>query len=374
MKENRIRLFVDAHCFDSEYQGSRTFVKEIYQLLSQKKDILLYIGAYDIANLSTIFPKMENIIFLKYKTRSSLFRLAVDIPLLIKKHRIEVAHFQYITPFLKNCRQVVTIHDVLFNDFPKEFSFPYQLIKKFLYRRSVLQADVLTTVSPFSKTSIEKHLGGKNKIHVIANGVNPEFFKPYDKRKAKAFIKEKYGFDKFILYVSRVEPRKNHIVVFRVFQQLALHRQGYHLVFLGHKTKGVPQLKKELSAAEPYLRKHLYFNSGVGDSDLVQFYRAADIFIYPSKAEGFGIPPLEAAAAKIPVICSNTSAMKAFTFFEDRHIDPADHVLLRNKLSEMIRQEHDIKKLSIISENIKKTYSWDQSAEQLYQLIKNHGR
>ena len=370
MHDKKIKLFVDAHCFDAEYQGTRTFVKEIYQILSHKKDLILYLAAYDTEVLSATFPKAENIVILKYWNRSSIVRLAIDIPILIKRHQIDIAHFQYITPLIKNCKQVVTIHDVLFRDYPSEFSFPFQITKRFLYKRAAKQADIVTTVSAFSKASIEKHLSPKDNVYVVSNGVSPQFFEPYSKQEAKAFILNKFGFDKFVLYVSRIEPRKNHLTILHAFEQLKLHQKGYHLVFLGHETKQVPSLKKALRAAESSLQKKVFINGQVRDPDLLQFYRAAEVFIYPSKAEGFGIPPLEAAAVNIPVICSNTSAMEAFSFFGDTHINPLDLDVLKKKLMELTTCQPPSASLSAIAEMIKTNYSWQGSAEKMYHLIK----
>ena len=129
-----IKLFADAHVFDNEYQGSRTFIKELYNCLSQKNDLQLYLAAYDVENLKQYFPDTTNIVFLKYKYKNSVARLLFDIPFLIKKHKFDYAHFQYITPIKKNCRFIVTTHDVLFNDFPEEFSFVYRKIKNRLYK------------------------------------------------------------------------------------------------------------------------------------------------------------------------------------------------------------------------------------------------
>ena len=118
---NIIKIFLDAHVFDGEFQGSRTFIKELYNILLQKKDLEFYIAAYDLENLKRYFPKAENIFFIKLKKRSSILRLLIEIPQLIKKHGISYAHFQYMVPPVKNCRFIVTTHDVLFNEFPKEF-------------------------------------------------------------------------------------------------------------------------------------------------------------------------------------------------------------------------------------------------------------
>jgi len=108
----------------------------------------------------------------------------------------------------------------------------------------------------------------------------------------------------------------------------------------------------------------------VPDEHLEKFYRAADVFVYPSKAEGFGIPPLEAAASRVPVICSNSSAMEDFTFFEDCHIDPCNESLLEKKLEEVTNNGVSAERLQNTADRIAATYSWEKSAEQFYQLLR----
>ena len=369
-ENNKIRLFVDAHVFDEQYQGSRTFIKEIYAILAQKKDIDLFLGAYDIENLKKNFRDSENISFVKYKTTSAIARLAYEIPSIINRYKIQYAHFQYIAPPIKNCKFIVTVHDVIFSEYPNEFSVFYRLSKKFLYKTSASRADIVTTVSAYSKNSIEKYLriNPKN-IFIIPNGVNVKFFETYDKQIAKKYIKARYGFEKFILFISRIEPRKNHVLLLKAYLQLKLYSKGYWLVLLGTRSMRSPEFDRMMNELPQKIGQYIFIKNDIGDEDLLEFYRAATAFVYPSKAEGFGIPPLEAAALKIPVLCSHSSAMNEYSFFGENHIDPLDYDVFKNKLQEVIDGSPDEDHQNNLSELIRKDYSWIQSAEKLYKVI-----
>jgi glycosyltransferase involved in cell wall biosynthesis len=369
MAERKTRLFVDAHCFDKEHQGAATFIKGIYSLLQHKNDLTIYLAAYDIDNLKKHFPGSCNIEFLKYRSRNTLSRLLFDIPALIRKHKIEYAHFQYLVPPIKNCRQILTLHDLLFCEYPNEFPRAYRIKRKFLFKRSALDADIVTTVSEYSQQTIRDHFNIAG-VSVITNGVDPSFFEPYDKDEAKNKIRSKYGIDKFLLYVSRIEPRKNHEMLLRAYLQLKLYEQGYHLVLLGHRSIKAAAFDELLLALEPAIRKFIVLKPDIDTDELLKFYRAADLFVYPSKAEGFGIPPLEAAAARVPVICSNATAMKGYSFFGEDHIDATDLSKLKERVWNGIQNKKQSDTLATLSNKVAAAYSWEPPAEKFYHLIK----
>jgi len=365
-----IRLFVDAHVFDSEFQGTRTFIKGIYTILAGQPGLVIYMAAFDTDNLKKNFPDHDNIVFIKYRSTSGFTRLITDIPSIIRKYDIQYAHFQYITPVFKNCRYITTTHDVIFNEYPAEFSLTYRLVKNFLFKVSALRSDIITTVSAYSRKSIRKYLKVKSKeIHVVPNGVAEKFFVPYDKAASKSFIANKYGIGKFILYVSRIEPRKNHILLLKAWLELELYRQDCHLVLLGHQSIRVPGLDETLNGLPENVKRFIYIKSDIGDTDLLEFYRSALLFVYPSKAEGFGIPPLEAAALKTPVLCSNTSAMSAFDFFGEDLINPLDDESFKTKLQHAVNNPHNEAYLDNLSGIIRREYSWARSAQKLYEII-----
>jgi glycosyltransferase involved in cell wall biosynthesis len=370
-----IRLFVDAHVFDGKFQGTRTYIRELYRLLAQKEDLQIYLGAYDTDELRKQFQPADNIVFIPYRSRSPFIRLSVDIPRIIKNYDIRFAHFQYIVPLRKTCREIVTIHDVLYNDYPGEFSFFYRTLKQLLFGRSASRCEIVTTVSVYSKKAIQKYLHtAPDRVQVVPNGVSGKFFAPYDQKAVREWLFKKYGIGNFILYVSRIEPRKNHLALLEAFLDLRLFEKGYTLVLLGYESIPVPDFDRLLDSLPENIRNSIFINADLPDDDLLNFYRGASLFVYPSKAEGFGIPPLEAGAAKAPVICSNSSAMSDFSFFGENHIDPLNTGLLKQKMLQLLQYPPDEQSLNNISGVIRREYDWNASAEKLYSLILNNNQ
>lgn len=366
----KIRVLVDAHVFDQEFQGTRTFVRELYRSMAGREGLDLFFAATDTHALKLEFPGVPDEHFIRYKSRASWYRLLIDIPRIIKQYRIDYAHFQYIVPLWKNCRYIVTIHDVIFREHPDEFPFLYRFFKTILYRFGAIRADILTTVSGYSKHSIEKYLHiNTEKIILTPLAVDKIFFADHDKTAIRKAFAEKYGFEKFILCVSRFESRKNQALLVKNYLELALYRQGYFLVMLGHRSLPVPELDVLLDGLSEEIRSYIIIRSDVPDAELPLFYRAAALFVYPSKAEGFGLPPLEAAAAKTPVICSNTTAMAGFVFFGEGHIDPADETSFKKLLLKMMQRPPGAEQLTAVAGIIATKYSWDVSAESLYEAL-----
>jgi glycosyltransferase involved in cell wall biosynthesis len=142
-----------------------------------------------------------------------------------------------------------------------------------------------------------------------------------------------------------------------------------HLVFLGSESIAVPHFDRILGELAPEVRAFVHIDSGIKDGDLLEMYRAATLFVYPSKAEGFGIPPLEAAALRIPTLCSNSAAMKDFSFFGRNQIDPYDYTAFRQRLQEVLADPPDQAFLDEVSAIVRREYSWEVSALKLYELL-----
>ena len=152
----RIRLLIDAHVFDGEFQGSRTFIEHIYSNLirNYSDQFEFFLVAQNTQILKETFGKNENVHFVKLASHNRYNRLLFEYPKIIKNYQIDYAHFQYVAPPIKVCKHIVTTHDVLFERFPEYFPFSYRLSKHYLFSYSARKADILTTVSKYSKDEI----------------------------------------------------------------------------------------------------------------------------------------------------------------------------------------------------------------------------
>lgn len=370
-----LKIFVDAHAFDAGYQGTQTFIRELYtSLISLHPELDIYWGAYHTERIQAAFPSAKPANILPYKkANGGIKRFLFDIPAYLKKHRFDFAHFQYLAPRqYSNCRYIVTLHDVLFNTFPADFSFAYRASRNVLFGKSIKNAAIKTTVSTYSQQHIAHDYNiAASRIHVIPNGVNNLLLRSgHNKADAAQTIYEKFGVQNFVLYVSRIEARKNHALLLKKHISLGLFERGIALVFIGAQSANVEALQALIKNLSPQQKALFFWFPQVDQDCLAAFYTACRLFVYPSKAEGFGIPPLEAAICRAPVLCSSATAMSSFDFFEPYTFDPENEQVFEQKFLQMINHPPTDNYLDHVADTVANHYQWEHSSQLFYDLLK----
>ena len=356
-------IFVDCHVFDGNFQGTTTYLKGLYSELLKDKTKQFFFGASNTAFLETLFGTHENLTYVSYKAKNKFYRLLFDIPGIIKENKIDYAHFQYVVPPIKACKYIITIHDVLFLDFPEYFPLAYRIKNKFLFKTSAKRSDVVLSVSEYSKQQIQKHFGIE-KVTLTPNSIDSIYFEEYNKNEAKKQVCEKFKVANYFLYVSRWEPRKNHDRLLRAFVENEYYKT-HSLVFVGDKAIENKAYNDYYATLPQEIKAIIFTFNKITYQDLLLLVRGADLSIYPSIAEGFGIPPLESLAAKIPTICSNTTAMADFQFFGDCLFNPLDVADLKNKIEIGLKDTQIDQKRNLMKEK----FTWQFAAEQFKKAI-----
>lgn len=364
----KTNIFVDCHVFDGYLQGTTTYLKGIYKELLQQEDKHFFFASHNTEKLKSIFGVHSNVTYLEYQSSNKFYRLLVEIPRLIKIHKIEFAHFQYIVSPIKRCKYIVTIHDVLFLDFPEYFPILNRIKNHYLYKWSAKFSDIKLTVSEYSKNQISKHFNIQE-VYITKNGVEGIFFEAYDKEKIKKEVLEKYKLANYLIYVSRWEPRKNHHLVLKSFVNLALYKD-HQMVFIGETTFKNKEYDDYYSTLDDSIKNKITNLNKIDFEAMLLLLRGAKVAVYPSIAEGFGIPPLESLAAKIPTVCSNATAMQEFSFLKEYSFNPKDPSDFEQKLikSFTITQEES----DAIQQKVKQTYNWTNAADVLNKAIAQH--
>ncbi len=214
-------------------------------------------------------------------------------------------------------RSVVTIHDLIFLRFPEW----YKPIDRRIYikksRHSCREANRIIAISEQTRSDIQEFFGiSPDKIDVVYQGCDPSFYSPVDD-KEKARLYEKYSLPRvFLLYVGTIEPRKN---LLSIVQAMHMDSLDIPLVVIGRPTA---YLEKVRQFIREHSMKNIAFLQNVPNEDLPGLYQMAEIFIYPSRFEGFGIPILEALSSSTPVITSTGSCFPEAGGKHSAYIDP----------------------------------------------------
>lgn len=243
------------------------------------------------------------------------------------ERKVDVIHFFYNWSFPKNKKtpSVLTVHDVI----PFTFREAMGLYRNFfLYkpgmRKACMLNDMIATVSMFSKQDIaEKVRVNEDKIRVIPNGLrasNPEEIPLEDE------LRRRYNLERFIINVGGIHERKNIVRLVQAFAVLVKRGFKGKLVITGNISGHAYQMKMKQkidSVIEKlYLGERILFTGFVSERELDSLFRIAEILIYPSLYEGFGIPILEAMKMGLPVITSNATAMPEVAGEAALMIDP----------------------------------------------------
>ncbi len=357
----KIKLFVDAHVFDGIPQGTVTFISGIYSELIRDPRFEIYVGSRNFAKACELLNS-DNFIHLKYDSPSRFKRLVITIPSLLRKHRIDFAHFQYITPFVKPCKYIVTIHDLLFLEFPESFPLIYRAKNHLLFRLSGYRADMITTVSRYSAKTISKHFHiAPQRIKITPNSPN------LSSTSNQIPVPNLLG-KEFILYVSRIEPRKNQALMMKTWRDLKLYKENLHIVIVGSIGIEDAEFFLQLNKLSTEERVYTHWLQRLPAEQLNWLYSNCKLFVFPSEAEGFGIPPLEAAICGAKVLCSNQTAMEDFSFFGEFMFNPNSKEEFKKKLQMALCCTFPHEKVISL---IKKTYDWGTIAKNFAEEIIN---
>lgn len=225
----------------------------------------------------------------------------------------------------KPIKKIVTIHDLIFERFPQYYSWFDRKIHFWKFKNAAESADLVIAISEQTKRDIIQFLKvPESKIRVVYQGCHESFKeKPSDEFLIQT--KEKFKLpERFILNVGTVEERKNLLSIVK-----ALKDTKIPLVVVGKKQK------KYFRKIEKEIRKNgveVKFLEGVSMPELAAIYRMADVFVYPSFFEGFGIPVIEALFSETPVITSNMSCLPEAGGPDSVYVNPNSIEDLRAKI------------------------------------------
>lgn len=272
-------------------------------------------------------------------------------------------------PIYCTAKHVVTMHDFATLDHPEWTSKSFSTLYGFILPRLAKNTDAVIAISDYTKERILYHTNIKeSKIHVIKNGVDKRFF-VLDERSFESEVMPKYNIpsSRYILSVSSIEPRKNIGSLLSAWEKIQ-HKidDDIWLVLVGKRN---PKIFSDAGLTN--IPERVHFTGFVDDDDLVSIYQNALLFTYISLYEGFGLPPLEAMAAGIPVLTSNTTSIPEVVSDKAITVNPLSVPEIADNILMLIESDVLRNRLSVSGIEHAKQFSWKKTAEQTFNLLKS---
>ena len=291
----------------------------------------------------------------------------------------------YALPPLGAVRGILTVHDLSFLTHPECADEALRRYLSTVVPRSVRCAAAVVAVSGTTAAAVRSYMPDAPEIHVVPNGVDPAFaaVPAMDRASAESALAMRFDLQPgYLLAVSTLEPRKNYV---RLLQAFAMARG--RLARPARSGAGDPERQtapirlviagREGWLYEPIFREYarlglrdsVRFISRFDDQDLLLLQRGARAFIYPSLYEGFGIPPLEAMAAGVPVAASTGGALPEVLGDAALAFDPLDVEAMAVAI-ERILLDGDLRDELIRRGTARAAaYTWEASAAALLRLF-----
>lgn len=367
-----MRIGIDARTYSPSF-GIGRYVLELISHVTQidhENEYVLFMNKEGFHAFHTKLPKVHKVF-----VDVPIYSLAEQTKFLraLWKANLDLMHFTHFNaPLFYRRPSIVTIHDLTITFFPGKKRKSW--LERFAYQRIIAsiirRAKKIISVSEHTKKDIERlyHVAAE-KIAVTHEGVNPKFHPIEDPRLLEEFRTRIGVKEPFLLYTGNWRDHKNLVNLIRAFGLLKRKFNIPHLlVITGKEDPWYPEVKE--TVAHEKLEGQVRFTGIVPEEDLVLLYNAADVYVFPSFYEGFGLPALEAFACKTPVCASNTASLPEVCGDAAAYFNPRDINDMAAVIAELC--QNPAEKEAFIQKGLRrvKQFSWEKMAVETLALYK----
>lgn len=271
----------------------------------------------------------------------------VALPELLRRLRVDVFHSPVnVLPMRLPCASVVTVHDLAFLHYPQYFRPARRIYQRTFTIRSARFATMVVAVSDSTRRDLMRHGVAPSRIRVIYPSIEERFHPIDDPARLQAFRREHNLPERFLLYLGTLEPRKNVVGLLEAYARLrATNDDVPPLVVAGAKGWYYDAIFERARALG--LDRAVTFAGYVRDEDQPLWYAAAELFIYPSLFEGFGLPVAEAMACGAPVVTSTLSSLPEVAGEAAILADPRSPDALAHAMRSVLRDNQTRRRLVV---------------------------
>lgn len=304
-----------------------------------------------------------------WKKFSSLWRVW-GVTRQLEKEKIDIFHGLSnelpLNIHQSEVKSIVTIHDLIFLRYPQYYHSIDRKIYTYKFRKACENADKIIAISECTKRDIIEFFRiPADKIEVVYQGCDPSFIHPVAEEK-KREVRAKYQLpDHYILNVGSIEERKNAL---SAVQALMMLPEQIHLVIVGRHTEYTDKVEHFIK--ENKLEERVHIISNVPFDDLPAFYQLAEIFVYPSRFEGFGIPIIEALYSGIPVVAATGSCLEEAGGPDSIYVHPDDIKGMTDAFKQIYTDPERKKNMIEKGHSFAKRFSEEKQAEEILNIYK----
>lgn len=323
MEEKRkIKIGIDCHNLEGNRTGVGRYLQNILENFCQieglESKFLFYL--YFKKEIPNDDFLKDSKIFISKITKISKFKASfllhyfLLIPFYYKKDKLDLFWFPcYMVPHTFRGNAILTIHDLIYERYPETVPFRYRIFYKIFSKYGAKYSKKILTVSEFSKREIEYFYKVKpEKIEAIHLGVAKKFDAAFKVSKESALekIREKYNIKKrYILYLGQIFARRHPEEMIKAFYNIAENFKDCQFLIVGKNWTDI-EIDKLCKNFNQKLKRQVFLRIDYAqEQDMIYLYKGADLFIYLSDYEGFGMPPLEAQRCGTPVVSSCGSSL-----------------------------------------------------------------
>ena len=293
-------------------------------------------------------------------------------PRLLRQLRVDVAHFTNgMVPLAVPVPTVVTIHDMSLTMFPRYHPPRRVLLNRPLVDVAARRADAIITVSESAKRDIVRLYGSQaERIHVVHEAAAPSF-QPVTDQTVLDRVRQRYRLaERFILYVGTIEPRKNLPKLIEGFASRCKSGQLPHQLVCagpyGWLSRDIEDLIDRLQIEEA-----VRFTGYIPFEDLAALYTLAEMFVFPSLYEGFGLPVVEAMACGTPVVTGHVAALAEVGGGAVEQVARLDADTLGDAMVRLAGDRQRREKLSALGRERAQLFSWDRAARETLKVYRD---
>ena len=273
-----------------------------------------------------------------------------------------------VSPGLGGRKIVATLHDLIPMTHP-EFSTP-ELCNRFnsRIRQSLARCDAIICVSEYTRQQAIDRLGiAADRIVSVPNGGGTEYRRIADETVIARTLGNLGIAQPYVLHVGVIEPRKNLVRLIRAFDRTIGQAADLQLVLAGKPAWGTAEVERAIAEATDPTRVRLL--GPVTADDLPALYSGALGLVYPSRAEGFGIPPLEAMACGCPVLAADATSIPEVVGDAGHLFDPHNESAIADAIIRLCNDPDWRINLRQRGEMRARTYSWERTARETLHVL-----